>query len=341
MKEPPGFLAACRCLPVAYTPIWIMRQAGRYLPEYRAIRDRVSFLDLCRNPELAAEVTLQPVRLLEMDAAILFSDILVPVEAMGVKLDFSPGPVLERPVRSRMAIEALAIPSIDEKLPYVLETIRILRRELAGTPLIGFCGAPFTLACYLIEGKGSRDFATAKKLMFSAPELFHDLMDKLTLMSIGYLNAQIDAGVQAVQIFDSWGGILAPADYQMFALPYIRRLIRGLDRKGAAVILFIKGCAGLLELIRDCGADVVGLDWMVSLARARQLLGPRIAVQGNLDPTVLLASKDCIEGAVRRILQENGGLPGHIFNLGHGILPATPVDNVRFLAETVRRLSGR
>ncbi|NLC71385.1 MAG: uroporphyrinogen decarboxylase [Desulfuromonadaceae bacterium] len=339
MKEPPGFLAACRCLPVTSTPIWIMRQAGRYLPEYRAVRSRATFLELCKNPELAANVTLQPVKVLGVDAAILFSDILVPVEAMGVKLDFTPGPVLERPVRSRQAIDALTIPDIEEKLPFVLETIRILRRELTGTPLIGFCGAPFTLACYLVEGQGSRNFAACKKMMFSEPKLFHVLMEKLTTMSIRYLNAQIQAGVEAVQIFDSWGGILAPADYREFVIPHIRRLIRGLDRGGVPVILFVKGCGGLLDLIRDSGADVIGLDWMVSLAWARYLLGPKIAVQGNLDPAVLLAPKSRIEAAVRRILEENGGRPGHIFNLGHGILPSTPVDNVRFLVETVHRLN--
>ncbi|MBN1141152.1 MAG: uroporphyrinogen decarboxylase [Deltaproteobacteria bacterium] len=340
MKEPPGFLAACRRQPVRCTPIWIMRQAGRYLPEYRAIRSRIPFLDLCKDPALAAEVTLQPVRLLGVDAAILFSDILIPLEAMGVRLRFTPAPLLENPVRDRKEIEALRIPDPVGDLSFVLDTIRILRRELGGTPLIGFCGAPFTLACYLTEGKGSRDFATVKKMMFSEPELFRALMEKLTAMSIAYLRAQIEAGVQAVQIFDTWAGILAPADYGEFVLPHLRALIRGLDRGATPVILFIKGVGGLLELIRDCGADVLALDWMVSLERARRLLGTEIAVQGNLDPALLLTPKPRIEAAVQRILEENGGRPGHIFNLGHGILPATPVDHVRFLVETVHRLSA-
>jgi uroporphyrinogen decarboxylase len=340
MKEPPSFLDACRCLPVSRTPVWIMRQAGRYLPCYRAIRSRVSFLDLCKTPELAAEVSLQPVRLLGVDAAILFSDILIPLEAMGMKLAFTPAPVLGWPVRSQKAVDALQVPDVEEQLPFVPETIRILRRELAGTPLIGFCGAPFTLACYLAEGKGSRDFLAVRKMMFAAPRLFHGLMEKLTATGIRYLNVQIEAGVQAVQIFDTWGGLLAPADYGEFVFPYLRRLIQGLERRGVPVILFVKGCGGLLDLLRDSGADVIGLDWTVSLARARRLLGPETAVQGNLDPVLLLAPQARIEAAVQRILEENAGRPGHIFNLGHGILPATPVDNVRFLVETVHRLSA-
>jgi uroporphyrinogen decarboxylase len=336
------FLKACWGQPTDFTPVWLMRQAGRYLPDYMRVRSKVSFLELCKTPELAAEVTIQPIDYLGADAAILFSDILTPVEPMGLKLDFVPGPVFENPVRTRADIEALRIPEMEEDVPYVLETIRILRRELAGrVPLIGFGGAPFTLACYMVEGKGSKDFAQIKKMMYGAPELYAALMEKVTEMDRQYLNAQIAAGAQAIQIFDTWGGIVSPTDYRQYILPYTTRLIKGLDRKGIPVIHFVKGAGTMLEAVAEAGSDVVGLDWHVSLAKARETIGSQIAVQGNLDPTVLYAPKEHIEREVRRILEENAGRPGHIFNLGHGILPSVDPEHAKFMVDCVHRLSRK
>ncbi|MEZ4598517.1 MAG: uroporphyrinogen decarboxylase [Syntrophotaleaceae bacterium] len=335
------FLEACRGCAVSRTPVWLMRQAGRYLPEYQAVRHRVGFLELCKTPHLAAEVTVQPVDILGVDAAILFSDILIPLEAMGVELRYEPAPVFSSPVRDKTAIEALRVPVVEEEVPFVYETIRILRRELAGrVPLIGFGGAPFTLACYLVEGQGSRNFAVLKGMMYRAPDLYGRLMDKITETSQRYLTAQVEAGAQAIQIFDTWGGILSPADYRDFALPYTRRLIAALEHKGAPIIHFVKGGGAMLDLVKQAGGQVVGLDWCVSLDRARRELGPEVAVQGNLDPTVLFAPEKYIEKEVRRILEENGGRPGHIFNLGHGILPTVEPEKAAFLVDCVHRLSA-
>jgi uroporphyrinogen decarboxylase len=337
-----SFLKACWGQPVNRTPVWIMRQAGRYLPEYMNVRSKVTFLELCKNPELAAEVTIQPVDILGVDAAILFSDILTPVEPMGLKLDFAPGPVFKNPVRSRADVDALRIPKMEEDVPFVLETIKILRRELTGrVPLIGFAGAPFTLACYMVEGKGSKDFATLKCMMYTEPELYHDLMEKVVEMDRRYLNAQIAAGVQAIQIFDTWGGIVAPLDYEKYILPYTSKLVNGLNREGIPVIHFVKGAGTMLDLVKKAGSDVVGLDWHISLGRARDILGDDVAVQGNLDPTVLYAPKAYIEKEVKRILDENGDRPGHIFNLGHGILPTVPPENAIHMVECVHRLSQK
>ena len=336
------FLDACWGRPVDCTPVWLMRQAGRYLPEYMRVRSNCTFLDLCKSPELAAEVTIQPVDILGVDAAILFSDILTPVEPMGMKLDFVPGPVFENPIRTMADVERLRIPQMEEDVPYVLETIRILRRELAKkVPLIGFGGAPFTLACYMVEGKGSKDFAQIKRMMYAAPEVYGALMEKVTSMDIAYLNAQITAGAQAIQIFDTWGGILAPCDYERYVLPYTTRLIGGLDRKEIPVIHFVKGAGAMLDIVKKAGGDVMGLDWHVNLGKARDILGTGIAVQGNLDPTVLYAPKAIIEQEVKRILDENAGRPGHIFNLGHGILPTVQPENARFMVEAVHRLSQK
>lgn len=334
------FLDACWGKPVDRVPVWLMRQAGRYLPEYMAVRSRCTFLELCKTPELAARVTLQPVDILGVDAAILFSDILTPVEPMGMKLDFTPGPVFERPVRAMADVEALRIPNMEQDLPYVLETIRILRRELAGkVPLIGFGGAPFTLACYMVEGKGSKDFAHIKRMMYAEPHVYQALMEKITTMSVEYLNAQISSGAQAIQIFDTWGGILSPSDYRTHVLPHTTRLINGLNRVRTPVIHFVKGAGTMLEAVKEAGGDVVGLDWHVDLATARDTLGSGVAVQGNLDPTVLFAPHEVIEREVKRILNENGGRPGFVFNLGHGILPTVPPENARFMVECVHRLS--
>lgn len=340
MNESSDFLRACRGLPVRRTPVWLMRQAGRYLPEYRQVRSRYGFLEVCKTPELAVEVTLQPVDLLGVDAAILFSDILVPVEAMGLPLAFTPAPVLAQPVRTAAAVAALQVTDPEETTPFVLEAIRLLRRALNGrVPLIGFGGAPFTLACYMIEGQGSRQFLTVKRMMYQEPDLFRQLLDKVTEASIRYLKAQAAAGAEAIQIFDTWGGILSPADYQRFVLPFSRRLFDALADTGVPLIHFVKGAGTMLDLVRQAGGTVIGLDWMIGLDRARDLLGPEVAVQGNLDPTVLLGSRDGIAREVQRILTENAGRPGHIFNLGHGILPEVPVENARFLVDCVHRWS--
>jgi uroporphyrinogen decarboxylase len=335
------FLDACWGKPVDRTPVWLMRQAGRYLPDYMRVRSKCTFLELCKTPELAAEVTLQPVDILGVDAAILFSDILTPVEPMGMKLDFVPGPVFEHPVRTMADVEKLRIPQMEKDVPYVLDTLKILRRELATkVPLIGFGGAPFTLACYMVEGKGSKDFAALKKMMYAEPEVYAALMEKITTMDMEYLNAQIKAGAQAIQIFDTWGGMLSPADYERYVLPYTRRLINGLDRSSVPVIHFVKGAGTMLDIVKQAGGDVMGLDWHVNLGKARDILGD-MAVQGNLDPTVLFAPREVIEREVKRVLAENAGRPGLIFNLGHGILPTVPPENAIFMVECVHRLSQR
>jgi uroporphyrinogen decarboxylase len=319
-----------------------MRQAGRYLPEYMRVREKCSFLQLCKTPELAARVTLQPVDILGVDAAILFSDILIPLEPMGMKLYFVPGPLFEEPIRTLADVERLRIPCMEEEIPFVPETIRLLRRELDGrVPLIGFGGAPFTLACYMVEGKGSKDFAALKKMMYCAPEIYSALMEKLSTMLIAYLNAQITAGAQAIQLFDTWGGILSPRDYERYALPYTSRVISGIRAGGVPIIHFVKGAGAMLESVTKAGGDVLGLDWHTGLGKARDILGAGAAVQGNLDPTVLYGPKPLIEAEVKRILEENDERPGHIFNLGHGILPDTPPENARFMVECVHRLSHK
>lgn len=342
MDEHYDFIKACYGQPVSRTPVWLMRQAGRYLPQYRQVRQRVEFLDLCKTPELAAEVTVQPVDALGVDAAILFSDILIPVEAMGQQLHFSPAPVLEPPVRTEADVAALRLLEPEQDVPFVLDTIRLLRKELAGrVPLIGFGGAPFTLACYMVEGAGSRNFATLKRLMYQAPEVFAQLMEKITDSSIRYLAAQARAGAQALQIFDSWGGILTPADYRRYVLPYSRRLLAALADLEVPLIHFVKGASAMLDLVACAGGHVVGLDWSITVDNARAILGDGMAVQGNLDPTVLLGDQTVIEREVRRILEENAGRPGHIFNLGHGILPDVPPENAAFLVDCVHRLGRR
>ena len=336
------FLDACWGKPVDRTPVWLMRQAGRYLPEYMRVRSKCTFLELCKTPELAAEVSIQPVDILNVDAAIMFSDILTPVEPMGMKLDFVPGPVFEHPIRSMADVEALRIPQMEQDVPYVIETLKILRRELATrVPLIGFGGAPFTLACYMVEGKGSKDWATIKRMMYAAPEVYHALLEKVTMMSMEYLNAQIKAGAQVIQIFDTWGGVLSPTDYAKYVLPYTTKLINGLNRMDTPIIHFVKGAGTMLDTVQQAGGDVMGLDWHTDLGKARDILGPKMAVQGNLDPTVLYAPKDIIEAEVKRVLEENADRPGHIFNLGHGILPTVSPENAVHMVECVHRLSQK
>lgn len=335
-----SFIDACWCKQVDRTPVWLMRQAGRYLPEYAALRSKYSFLELCETPELAVQVTIQPVDILGVDAAILFSDILTPVQSMGMKLHFTPGPVFENPVSSMTDVDALRIPCIEQDVSYVLDTIKILRRALDGkVPLIGFGGAPFTLACYMVEGKGVKDFFSIKRMLYTAPDVYTALMDKITTMCIEYLNAQIAAGAQVIQIFDTWGGILSPSDYRTYVLPHTTRLINGLNRALTPVIHFVMGAGTMLDTIKESGADVIGLDWHVKLSVARDALGPGTPVQGNLDPAILVASQKNIEYEVKRILEENAGRTGFIFNLGHGILPTAPVENVKFLVECVHRIS--
>ena len=331
------FLKACRGEPVERTPVWIMRQAGRYLPEYRAIRERVDFVTLCKTPDLAVQVSLQPVDRLDVDAAILFSDILVPCEPMGFRLDFQPGPVLDPPVRSGADVDRIRVPEAEEEVPFVYETIRLLRQELEGrVPLIGFGAAPFTLATYLVEGMGSKNFDQVKRMLYGDPGTAHRLLEKIAATSEGYLSAQVRAGAQAIQIFDTWAGILSPEEYREFALRYARRLANTLKGLDVPVIYFALNAAHLMEEIRECGADVVGVDWRLGLGDASRRLGGRFVLQGNLDPCVLLSSPEAITPRATRVLEEGASVPGHIFNLGHGILPDTPVENARLLVEIVR-----
>ncbi len=336
------FLKACRGEPVPYTPVWIMRQAGRYLPEYRSVRAEVDFLTLCKTPELAAKVTRQPVDILGVDAAILFSDILIPVEAMGMRLEFSDrkGPVLSEPVRNKSVIDRLTIPDTEDSMPFIIETIKILRSSLK-VPLIGFSGAPFTLATYMIEGGGAKNFLHTKRMMFQHPGSFHLLMDKVTMTVITYLTSQIRAGVQAVQLFDTWAGTLSPEDYREFALPYVKRTISDVRKEGVPIIYFVNECAGLLKDIRKTGADVIGIDWRVDLHDAIKGLGKRFSVQGNLDPCALFLPKERMEDKVKEILYKGEFAKGHIFNLGHGILPETPVDSAIAMVEAVHKFSER
>ncbi len=336
------FLRACRREPGEMTPVWMMRQAGRFLATYRALRKKADFLTLCKTPELAAEATMLPINELGVDAAILFSDILIPVEAMGMALDFTPAPVFADPIRSGKQIEALRIPDPEESVPYVLEAIRILRRELTDrVPLIGFSGAPFTLATYMVEGGGSKNFIEVKRLMYQEPDLFAALMEKITETDTRYLNAQIAAGAQAVQIFDTWGGILTPEDYATYALPYTKEVIDGLHRDGVPVIHYVGTGSALLPLIKTAGSDVVGIDWRIRIDDARRILGPDIAVQGNFDPTALFAPIPEIQRRVKEILERAGDAPGHIFNLGHGILPPTPEDHAKALIDAVHTYSRK
>jgi uroporphyrinogen decarboxylase len=313
-----------------------MRQAGRYLPEYRKIRSEVDFLTLTKTPELAAEVTLQPVRRFGMDAAILFSDIMTPVEGMGVKLDFNPGPVIETPIRSLAQVDALRSPDPEEGVPFVLETVRMLSEALPReAPLIGFAGAPFTLFCYLIQGSGSKTFAEAKGFLFAEPEASRRLLEKLAETMVLYLEAQARAGAKALMIFDSWAGLLGPEQYAEFAFPAVKRIIDALRPLDVPLIYFPNQGATLLETVRESGADVVGIDWRLPLSRARAILGDEVAVQGNLDPTALFAPRDILGKEVDRVLDEAGTAPGHIFNLGHGIERTTDPDAVAFLVDRV------
>jgi uroporphyrinogen decarboxylase len=335
------FLRACRLEPVDTTPVWFMRQAGRYMAEYRAIREKYSLLEICYEPELAAEVTLQPVRALGVDAAILFADILLPVIELGLGLEFAKGegPVIDKPVHTLEDVQALNPVEPETDLGYVMEAIRILRRELNGIPLIGFCGAPFTVASYIVEGGASREFLKTKTMMYSAPEVFHALMEKLSVVLSDYLVAQIRAGAQAVQVFDSWVGTLSPQDYETFVLPYSQNVLEAAKAENVPVIHFGTNTTTLLPLMKRAGGDVIGLDWRIPLDDGWALLGQDVAVQGNLDPALLFAPLSEIKTRVHDILRRAAGRPGHIFNLGHGILQNTPVDNVKAVVDMVHEYS--
>jgi uroporphyrinogen decarboxylase len=330
------FLRACRRQPVDRTPVWIMRQAGRYLPEYRELRQRVDFLTLCRTPELAAEASLQPLRRFPLDAAIVFNDILLPLAALGVEMTFAPGPRIAAPVRTREAVDALVARPAQDATPEVGGTIGILKRELGGrTPVIGFCGAPFTLAAYLVQGEGKEGFGALKTLLFREPATLERLLDRLTLAMIDYLRLQIAAGADAVQIFDSWVGLLGVEHYERFAGRHVRAMVHGLAGLGVPVIYFVNGAPHLLEPAAATGADVLGLCWRTPLDAAAARVGPGLALQGNLDPHALFAAPGEVARLARGVLDRVAGRPGHIMNLGHGILPETPIAGVEALVAAV------
>lgn len=343
MARADRYLRACRKESVDCTPVWIMRQAGRYLEEYRAIRARYSFIETCKTPELAAEITLQPLRRFELDAAIIFADILLPLENMGIDFEFTKddGPQINNTVRTRSDVEKMRAINPREEMSYLMDSIALVKRELNGlVPLIGFSGAPFTLASYITEGGGSQNYVFTKSMMYQEPLTWHLLMEKLTDMVIVYLNDQINAGVQAVQVFDSWVGCLSSADYREFVLPHQRRLMAALDRS-VPHIHFAFGASHLLPMIREAGGDVIGLDWRINIDDAWALLNYEPGVQGNLDPVSLYGSREYIKGRAQDILDRADNRNGHIFNLGHGILPTTPPDNLKYLIDLVHELSVR
>lgn len=343
------FLRALAGQSVDVTPVWMMRQAGRYLPEYRATRKVAGdFMSLCRSPEMACEVTMQPLRRYPMDAAILFSDILTIPDAMGLGLYFSEGegPKFRKTVRTAQDVEQLPVLDIARDLPYVTDAVSLIRRELNGSmPLIGFSGSPWTLATYMIEGSGSKDFRHAKEFMYNHPALMHQLLDKLAQAVTAYLNAQIAAGAQVVQIFDTWGGILSTGAYQAFSLNYMKKIIAGLTREAdgrkVPVILFTKNGGLWLDEIADSGCDCVGLDWTIEMGRARTMIGDKVSLQGNMDPTILYSSPAAIRSEVDRILASYGAGNGHVFNLGHGITPGVDPDNVTAFIDAVHELSAQ
>jgi uroporphyrinogen decarboxylase len=332
------FLRACRREPVDATPVWFMRQAGRYLPQYRALRQQYSLLQLCQNPELAVQVTLQPLDVIQLDAAILFSDLLLPFTPMGLDFDFvkGEGPSIADPIRSATDVGRLRTFEPREALGHVLETIRLLRRELEGrVPLIGFGGAPFTLAAYAIEGGPSPNYLLTKAFMYSEPRAWHRLCGLFADTIVNYLQAQIEAGVQAIQIFDSWAGTLGRLDYREFAMPHSKRIFEALAGKGVPLIHFGVGTTAILSDLAEAGGDVIGVDWRQPLDAAWTAIGPDRGIQGNLDPALLSAPRDRLLAAADDVLRRAGGRPGHIFNLGHGVLPGTPVEHVQALATHV------
>jgi uroporphyrinogen decarboxylase len=336
------FLRACRRQPVDRTPLWIMRQAGRYLPEYRALRNDVDFLTVCKTPELAVEVSLQPLRRFPLDASIIFSDILLPLEALGCRMTFNPGPRLAEPIRTRAQVGALEARPAAEVVPYVAEAVAMLRRALDGkTPVIGFCGAPFTLAAYLVQGEGKEGFGAVKTMLYREPGTLERLLETLTAAMTDYLRLQIGAGAQAVQIFDSWAGLLAPAQYEPFALRWVRTIVAGVRDLGVPVIYFVNGAPHLLEAAATAGADVLGLCWRTPIDVAATRVGPSLALQGNLDPHALFAEPAEVTRLATDVLDRMAGRAGHIMNLGHGILPETPISGVEALVAAVHTAAGR
>jgi uroporphyrinogen decarboxylase len=338
------FLRACRREPVERTPIWIMRQAGRYLPEYRAVREKVDFLTLCKTPDLAAEVTIQPVDIIGVDAAIIFSDILVIPEAMGMKLEMheGKGPIFHNPIRTENDANALAEIDPFKDLSYVLDAVSLTKRELNGrVPLIGFSGSPWTLFTYMVEGRGSKNFSNVKKMIYNNPRLAHKVLGKLADAVSLYLSAKIEAGADAVQIFDTWGGVLSQNDFEEFSLKYVQMIISNIKRKNEPVIFFPKGVHYKLKKLSKCGADVIGLDWTMDIGKVRKRIGDKIALQGNLDPAFLYANEEKIKEEALRILDSFGEGSGHIFNLGHGILPDVEPEKAKYLVNTVKEESRK
>jgi len=346
MMKNDRLLRACRGQEIDRAPVWMMRQAGRYLPEYRAVRGKTTFLNLCKTPELAAEVSMQPYRILGVDAVIMFSDILIPVEAMGMNLDIieSKGPVLENPIRTDEQVEKLIVPDPVEKTGFVMDVIRLLRKELVNeAPLIGFAGAPYTLASYMVEGGTSRNYTEIKRMMFANPALLHKLLEKIAQTVVDYLNAQIEAGAQVVQLFDTWAGDLSAGDFEEFALPYqqyiFEKLHRGPEGLGVPAILYLNGCSHILEKMAETGANALSIDWRIDIAEARRRLDnigcENIALQGNLDPCALLGTPETITEGVQEILKKTKKT-GHIMNLGHGIMPMVPVENARAFIEAAK-----
>ena len=340
--DAPVFLAACRRQPVPYTPIWVMRQAGRYLPEYRQLRARVSFEAMTRTPELAAEATLQPLRRFALDAAILFSDIMTPLQGMGVELSFEPGPVIREPIRTDAAIDGLRRLVPERDVPFVLDAVRLIRAEAPrGVPLIGFAGGPFTLFCYLVCGRPSKEFEAARAFLYSNPESAERLLGRLADAMAAYLGAQARAGAQALMLFESWGGLLAGTQFERFALRAARRTLTALRGAGVPLIYYLNQGSALIEHLASLEADVIGVDWRSPLGQVRARLGPGQAVQGNLDPAALFAPAQELRRQVERVLSEAGPAPGHIFNLGHGIWPHTDPDAVARLVDGVHECSAR
>jgi uroporphyrinogen decarboxylase len=338
------FVRAARREPTDYTPVWFMRQAGRILPEYRAMRERWGLIEICRQPELCAEVTLQPMRRMPLDAAVLFADIMLPLAGIGVELELvdDVGPVIKSPIRDAADVSALRAIEPEQDVPFVLDTIRLVKREIAPERgVVGFAGGPFTIASYLIEGRPTRDFARTKALMFGAPDVWHALLERLASITSTYLLAQIRAGVDVVQLFDSWVGALAPDDYATFVQPYSRRIFAALAKSGVPTIHFGTNTATLLEQMTTDGASIIGVDWRVPLDDAWGRVGFDKGIQGNLDPCALLGPADVMEHKAADVLRRASGRPGHIFNLGHGLLPATPLDNAMRLVDFVHEYSAR
>lgn len=336
------FLRACKKENIDRTPIWVMRQAGRYLPEYRAVRAKADFLTMCKTPELAAEVTIQPIDLIGVDAAIIFSDILVIPEAMGMHLEMHEGrgPVFPSPIRSFDDLNSLKDIDPFSDLNYVLDALSLTKRELDGrVPLIGFSGSPWTLLTYMVEGSGSKNFANVKKMIYNNPSLAHAILEKLSSAISVYLSAKIEAGANAVQIFDTWGGILSQDDYQEFSLQYVEKIISEITRKDEPVIYFPKGVHSNIEKLANCGADVLGLDWTMDLGKVRSVIGDKVALQGNMDPTVLYGAEEVIKKNALKIMQSYGEGSGHVFNLGHGILPDVNPDHLKILVNYVKENS--